>query len=421
LGRRSFLFIPALLLATTVNALELSKDDLRVTGYVDGGRFQLVDSSVDGELLNRMGAKWKIDKQIDENWSAMADLHWMFWRNQATDVGLFHVAGLKFDADLQGMIAHQADARRFKFGLYEFKYNPDAKNLGEYLLRSEAYPTILESSQGKDLLSHATSRVAGLEYGLHYGLFRTTALLYAEQHNIPVNDISAAYFAAAGPESAELGFGAAYHRFYALGNRINNTVLNPEQRAYVERQGLEAKAVKLSLRGRVDLAALLEMEDDFKLYGETALLGLKNDSLFYKHQMHRVPVMAGVNIPTFRFLNTLSVEVEYFSNPYLGRKYAIKDANGSNFSALPFIDDYSKPPTYSKDDWKWSVYMHKALNKWLDVKLRCASDHLRLKNWDGDYEGGEPMTGETWNPMKGGNPFTLFADWYFIARIEYHN
>ncbi len=391
-------------------ALPISQEDLQVSAYVDGGRFQLADSSVDGEVLNRMGSRWLIDKQIDDHWSAMATLQWMFWRNQATDIALFHVAGLKFDSDLQGILRYKTGNSLFKGGLYEFKYNPDSKNLGEYLLRSEAYPTLVESSQGKDLLAYSYSRVMGVEYGLHGERFSHTALLYAEQFNVPVNDLSAVYLATYGSETAELGLGVAYHRFLDLGKKMNNNVLAPAQRQYVEANNLETKAVKLSLRGRVDFGAMQTSLEGFKLYAEAALLGLKSDTLFYKNMKERLPVMMGVDIPTHGFLNTLSVETEYFGNPYYERKYSIKDANGGNFSPLPFIDDYQAVniPHVSKDDWRWSVYVHKALNKWIDFKVRGASDHLRLLNWDGDYEGGTPMTRRT-------------KDFYILARIEFHN
>lgn len=400
--RLSVFLISGLLLLSAPGAFEMKEADLKVGGYVDGGRFQLADSAVDGEVLNRMGARWHIDKQVDENWSILADLHWMFWRNQATDVEAFHIAGLKFDSDVQGAFSYMNGVHRMKAGLYEFKYNPDSKNLGEYLLRAEAYPTIVENSQGKDLMSASFSRVAGIEYGTRHDLFRHRGLLYAEQYNVPVNDLSLAYLAAVGPEKAEAELGVSYHRFVRLGEKMNDGTLDPALKAYVKSQGLEARAVKVSLRGRV------EITESFKLYGEAALLGLKSDSLYYKDVMQRVPMMAGVDIPTAGFLNTLSLEVEYFKNPYDDKKYLMKDASGSKFSPLPMIPDYQNLPSNTRDDWKWSVLVHKAMNNWLDLKIRFASDHLRLKNWDGDYESGAPMT-------------KSIKDWYFLARIEYHN
>lgn len=398
--------------AGKAQAFSLNGSDLKVGGYVDGGRFQVADTSVTGEIINRMGAKWRIDKQLDENWSILADLHWMFWRNQATDLALFHIAGIKFDSDMQGAFAYQSGASRFRVGLYDFKYNPDSKNLGEYLLRSEAYPTIIENSQGKDLLAYSYSRIAGMQYDLGFPLIRQTGLIYAEQYNIPVNDVSLAYLAAAGPDYAEVQVGAALHRQFRFGKAQKSAGLDPDLEKYVKSQGLSTQALKLSLRGRLDLGRMLEMEQDAVFYAEAALLGVKNDSLFYKTMSQRMPMMAGVNLPTFGLLDVLSVEAEYFRNPYYGRKYSINDATGSKFSPLPNLnsDEYaiSRIPNKTKDDLKWSVHLQRSLNNWIDLKARIASDHLRLLNWDGDLASGEPMTNKT-------------GDWYFLVRIEYHN
>lgn len=394
-------------MAPIVHSSDMGIDDLRVDGYVDGGRFQVEDTLVDGEILSRMGAKWFVNKDIDENWSVLANLHWMWWRNQATDVQLNHVTRIKFDADLQGALKYQDERNRFRVGLYEFKYNPDSKNLGEYLLRSGAYPTILENAQGKDLMSLSHNKVMGVEYGLGFTHFRQTALVYLEQSSVPVNDLSAAYFAAVGPQKAELELGVSYSRFLQTGTPMKDDNLGSAQRQYIKDQGLVFKSVRLSLRGRLDFAAIMESENSFKLYGEVALLGLKNDSLYYKKMMERVPMMVGLDIPTWGFLDLLSFEFEYFANPYLDKKYGVGDATGSKFSPLPSLPDYSDLPNYTRDDMKWSLYLHKSLNKWVDLKLRAANDHLRLLDWEGDYHF---------------QPLTLSPkDWYLLARFEFHN
>ena len=172
-------------LATYAGALETSDIDLKIGGYFDGGRFQLADTNKTGEIVNRMGAKWKIEKPIDELWSVHADIHWYFWRSEGTDLGLFHIAGQKFNSDMQAAIQYKSERQLFRAGQFNFKYNPDSKNLGEYLVRSEAYPTILESSQGKDLLDYSNVRVLGFQYGWNYPIFRMKTLLFAEQYNRP--------------------------------------------------------------------------------------------------------------------------------------------------------------------------------------------------------------------------------------------
>jgi hypothetical protein len=122
--------------------------------------------------------------------------------------------------------------------------------------------------------------------------------------------------------------------------------------------------------------------------------------------------MAGIDLPTLGLLDLFSIEAEWFRNPYHGRKYSINDASGSKFSPLPSLNsdeyDVRRIPNDTQDDLKWSVLVQRSLNKWINVKARIASDHMRLLNWDGDVTSGEPMTKKT-------------GDWYFLARIEYHN
>lgn len=398
---------------SSVQALELpalAADDLQVGGYTDMGRFQLHRKGApDGEIISRLGAKWHLDKAIDDRFSVMADLHWMFWRNQATDIAAFWIAGLKFDADLQAALTYASGNQKVKGGLYDFKYNPDSKNLGEYLLRSEAYPTLLESSQGKDLLAESHARVAGVEYGrTESALFSHKAIVYAEQISDPVYDLSTAYLATVGSGMAQVGAGVAWHRLTHLdkdrGPSADSTTPEGRRMAYADRQGLTTEALKFSLRGRIDFAPLLGLREKFVLYGEAALLGIKSDSLYYTDITERMPVMVGLSVPTAGILTELAVEAEYFKNPYYGQKYLI----ASGTTPLPMLPDYSSLPNYTKDDWRWSILAHRALNPWLDIKVRVASDHTRLRNWNGDYEGGRPMAATS-------------GEWYFLARIEYHN
>ncbi len=388
--------------------MSLDSLNLRVGGFVDAGRYQLDDTAETGELQNFMGASWKADYPINEEWSLNGDLLWLFWRQKLHAVALFHVKGIRFDADMRGWVNYQSGGQKARFGIYDFKYNPDSKNLGEYLLRSTAYPTILESAQGKDKLAYSFNRVLGGEYGLEYTLFRGKALVYAEQFRVPVNDVTPALFAAVGPRYAEVEVGAALDRYWMLGKQ-HRKQWTPEDSAYIKSQGLREKSTKFSLRGRLDFPAMFESSPRILpvLYAETALLGLKNDTLYYKKMSERMPFMFGIDIPTGPVFDVLSVELEYWNNPYLNRKYSIADDGRSRASPLPFIVDSDKMP-YKRDDWRWSVFVKRALNNWIDVETRFASDHQRLYHFTGDYITGEPMT-------------RLTKDWYFLARISYHN
>src|SRR5690606_23264128 len=56
--------------------------------------------------------------------------------------------------------------------------------------------------------------------------------------------------------------------------------------------------------------------NDLVLYGEAALLGVKDYPIFYDDWTKRVPVMIGFNLPTFKFLDVLAVEAEYYGSEY---------------------------------------------------------------------------------------------------------
>jgi hypothetical protein len=102
------------------------------------------------------------------------------------------------------------------------------------------------------------------------------------------------------------------------------------------------------------------------------------------------------------------LEVEYLKNPLFDRKYPKDTKDGTSFSGLPFIEDYDLPPTHHAEDFRWSLSLQKALGNWIDLKLRCSSDHMRLLGWNGDYVDGEPFVKRS-------------GDWLFLIRLEYHN
>ncbi len=400
-----------LLWVTRAAALNPDSLDWKYGGFVDNGRFQTADTNHNGELKNYLGAQWKVGYAIDDHWSVNADLLWLFWRQRLHDLGLFHVAGIKFDADMRCWLNLESGFNRAKIGIYDFKYNPDSKNLGEYLLRSTSYPTIVESAQGKDKLAYSMNRVLGGEYGLDFPMFRTKALIYAEQFRTPVNDVTPALLAAVGPKHAELEAGMALDRFWLFGKQ-QVTRLSSKDSAYIASQDLDNQSVKLTLRGRLDFAGMFGSSPKYMpvLYSEIALLGLKNDSLYYKKRSERMPVMVGIDIPTGPVLDVLSFEFEYWDNPYFDRKYSQGDVGGGKQSPLPYLilpDDNDEMP-FKKNDLRWSVFLKRAIGKWMDVSCRVASDHQRLFQFDGDYSPGEPLTRRS-------------KDWYFLARISYHN
>jgi hypothetical protein len=111
------------------------------------------------------------------------------------------------------------------------------------------------------------------------------------------------------------------------------------------------------------------------LYGEVAILGLKNyvDTITanndgYDNILWRMPVMIGMNIPTFRILNVLGIELEYWDSPYANSITNVE----YNMMPLP-----SSPQPHSF--LKWSLYARKALGSRVSIIGQIANDHLMPK------------------------------------------
>ena len=126
---------------------------------------------------------------------------------------------------------------------------------------------------------------------------------------------------------------------------------------------------------------------DLKLYGEAAVLGLKDYPFYYANIRQRIPWMLGFNLPGFHILDVISLEVEYCSNPFpndwqtsLREGFPIPGGQGFNPGS------YADPGThgdYVYSPWKWSVYLRKEVSRGLFVSAQVAHDHLRLADVNG--------------------------------------
>jgi hypothetical protein len=139
--------------------------------------------------------------------------------------------------------------------------------------------------------------------------------------------------------------------------------------------------------------------EDWKLYGEIAVIGLKNYSYFYTKLSDRMPMMLGFNIPTFKMMDCLSLECEYYSSPYL------PDIQGIELSGVPMpfppaninvtgltIYTPSNPSGEKPYPWKWSVYAKKTLMPGITATLQLSRDHYWPNFTDGYPSNNEALT-----------------------------
>jgi hypothetical protein len=122
-----------------------------------------------------------------------------------------------------------------------------------------------------------------------------------------------------------------------------------------------------------------------RLYGEATILGLtdypKNflGGVSYDSILERIPLMVGFNVPTFKLLDALSVEVEYFKSPFPN------DVGALTNYGLPIpgpvnatgATNYWGNTEYQNDHLKWSIHVSKTIASNYTIMAQVASDHLR--------------------------------------------
>jgi hypothetical protein len=383
-----------------------------------------------------------------------------------------------------------------RVGYFGYKYNPDAKNLGEYLFRAGAYPTFAVTG-GWSIMDNAQAKLQGVELSLTQldGALKHSFLLYNERDFRPPGDFTPAYIGEYTKGPFQIGAGVSFYHYLPLKDKETspknpnttvytfdnlpaiNTVdpLTGDSLHYAANQHIVAgygdikgvlasginpswnsgsdadadsvlanyapssvdyltfKAVKLMGRASFSIQKLMPIAmlnpEDLKIYGEIDLLGVKNYPGIYDDRTERMPIMLGVNLPTFRLLNTLSFEVEYFKNgnpddmgsqqAKLNPGYAYNTVtkytqdNGGGLGSVPnsssqdyytilLKDDFDN----HRDDWKWTLYAVKQVTTGISVRGQVANDHFRAQ--DSYFTG-------YWN---GPSMMRKPKDWYYVVSIN---
>ena len=167
------------------------------------------------------------------------------------------------------------------------------------------------------------------------------------------------------------------------------------------------KGFKVMGRASADIGMLLGVDairaGDFKIYSEIALLGVKDYDYLYDDKSERMPIMAGLNLPTFGLLDRLSFEGEYrrtrFPNT-IGSALGVQLPLPVGAGELPYA--YTEKKTY----WKWTAYGRRQLTEGITLHAQAANDHLR------SY--GTIFANPAHRPTTERN-----SDWYYVIRMEF--
>ena len=341
-------------------------------------------------------------------------------------------------------------------GLFTFNYNPDVKNLGLYLLRGPVHPGIVMSGfETKPVLPIANT----LGFQLHHetGNFQQDLILNSETDLNPFYDVSPAYLLGYQAGSVlRVGAGVNFYRYLPIEPKLTSpSQLSPNDRdidttygkhpynrnyIYVDTVNhdttfISFKGIKLMANAAFDPKALfggIEIlgKEDLKIYGEVALFGLENEKAYkdiYGDYLHRMPVMFGFNLPAFRLLDNLSLEMEWYGAKFrddLTRFYpsaknypsplpvANQDWKRVQDPINPGISNQGVPwsiadleQNLKKDNWKWSLYGSREIQGHFRVSFQLANDHLRPGGTVG-YASGEAI-------------LSAPKDWYWMTKLAY--
>lgn len=357
-------------------------------------------------------------------------------------------------------------------GMFPYKYNPDAANLGEYLYRSGAYPGYTVTG-GYALINNTAAYLQGFKAAIRAGEFHADVLMTTETGLAPLYDwslgIIADYSVAGG--LLDLGAGVDFKRLlqvkpsrtsphreangyfrYQGNNYSTNLDYYSYQAEFYRKKGTpegDAKAAAiqarydlvegllnadsaaakpdvhyytnagtlLMARASLDIKKLWNSEmfgpEDLKLYAEAALLGVKDYPVFYERRGDRIPVMAGFNLPGFRIFDLISVQMEYYKSRWLNNTSQI----ANDALPLPFFpianDTVASRTDWNdlarRDDWKWSVLVQKKIAGFITLSGQVANDHLRMVSSRYYY-----------GPQYDHNEITVSKDdWYWMTQISW--
>lgn len=231
--------------------------------------------------------------------------------------------------------------------------------------------------------------------------------------------------------------------FKAIADSVSNTTDsldatgNPKTRGWVDpRTGLvpgsefyTQKAILAMVRASADLKKVIGSDafgpNDLRMSLEVNLLGIQNKPVFYEKATDRMPVTFSVNLPGFKVLDLVSLQLEYFNSPWMN---GYSNLLGNNNKNLPLpsmptgadtlwnraaFNDVSK-----RDNFSWSLLLKKNFAGAAWASMQMARDHSRMVSKDFWTGGGlEPteVLGEetTWGKL------WFDKNWYLVAQVGF--
>ncbi|HKP95649.1 MAG TPA: hypothetical protein VJ385_07820 [Fibrobacteria bacterium] len=316
-------------------------------------------------------------------------------------------------------------------GLFPYSYNPEVRNLGSYLLRGPLYPGVLLSGF-EERNGFAVASMVGVQLHNRSGSFQQDLIVNSETDFFPYFDLSVAYVANCNFSSAfRLGGGVNFYHLIPITDSITSGKWDVGHSTFVDSIGANPdgtpindstligfSGTKLMVNAAFDPKLLfggpgILGAEDLKIYGEIALLGLDNGPAYkklYGDYLHRMPMMIGLNLPMFGFLDRLAFETEWYGSPVKDDLAGFNHTASSHQNALPLKDANGKYINYKRDNWKWSLYGSRIVQGHVRISFQVANDHFRPGIYTGDGDNNAPGSQALMTTPK---------DWYTMFKVAY--
>ena len=351
-------------------------------------------------------------------------------------------------------------------GYFPYKYNGNARNLGEYLFRSTAYPQTLTTE-----FDFPFARLAGLyarstfSTGINTINFDLLSTINTEW--MAIGDLNLSMIASYTVASIfEIGAGIHFGSLVSA----DESATTPQNDATKYWDGTDTsryytfRGTKAMGRFSIDPKRLFPhgmifSDQDLIFYGEAALLGVKNydvavnSPIWYNSPLERVPVTLGMNWPTHQLLSyciipagmgyylesiqgkkattagicgamgvllgvgswlldkrlsidsrldIIAIEAEWWGNRYPNSMQGIVQDG----LPLPYLQGTKTVDSipYKDDNKKWSIFGSKTIANRYRISFQAASDHMRTFAWD-------------WNRQDWEEALRGPEKWYYMLRF----
>lgn len=301
-------------------------------------------------------------------------------------------------------------------GVFPFKYNPDVRNLGEYLFRTNTYPPTMRSQ-----FDFPVARLTGFQISsTPIDSLNLCAMLTSESQVLPLQDFGPSFLADYTIlRSITVGAGVFFSHLWSVNEKYttpqnsNNAIIDSATglpKGYYTFRGTKLMG-RLNFDPKPFIPWNIFSENDLTLYTEAAVLGLENQQKYYEELWRRIPFMVGFNLPMTNFKvfgikwqpDLLSVELEWY-------KWNYRNSYSTYLFAgmLPLPDSPEPSPDYKENILKWSVYMKKSIGRNFSVIGQVAFDHM-------PYERNVYLQSESYF----GDAMHKHGDWAWILKTQF--